>query len=112
MAAPTVGGRFVVGGMDEGSGAPISSVIRVNADLSVETLITGVACANSTCFAPDVRTMYFADTPDRQIRAYPYVTNFGPARILIDMSAEPGPPDGSCTDAEGGSGMPNGTAVR
>lgn len=95
-------GRFVVGGMDEGSGAPISSVIRVNADLSVETLITGVACANSTCFAPDGRTMYFADTPDRQIRAYPYGTNFGPARILIDMATEPGPPDGSCVDAEGG----------
>jgi L-arabinonolactonase len=95
-------GRFVVGGMNEGTGSADSSVIRVNADLSVETLITDVACANSTCFSPDGRTMYFADTPDRRIRAYPYGDVVGAPRDLIDMAAETGLPDGSCVDAEGG----------
>lgn len=95
-------GRLVVGGMNEATGAADSSVIRVNADLSVETLIEGVACANSTCFSPDGLTMYFADTPDRRIRAYPYGAPLGPAALHCDMSAEPGLPDGSCVDAEGG----------
>lgn len=95
-------GRFVVGGMNEGTGAADSTVIRVNADLSADTLIKDVACANSTCFSPDGRTMYFADTPDRRIRAYPYGDVLGAPRDLIDMADEPGLPDGSCVDAEGG----------
>ncbi len=95
-------GRFVVGGMNEGTGSANSTVIRVNADLSVDTLITGVACANSTCFSPDGQTMYFADTPDRCIRAYPYGKVLGAPRRLVDMAGEPGLPDGSCVDAEGG----------
>lgn len=95
-------GRFVVGGMNEGTGAADSTVIRVNADLSVEMLITGIACANSTCFSSDGQTMYFADTPDRRIRAYPYGDVVGMPHDLIDMAGEPGLPDGSCVDAEGG----------
>lgn len=95
-------GRFVVGGMNEATGAADSTVIRVNADHSVETLIRGVACANSTCFSPDGKTMYFADTPERRIRAYPYAERLGDPGVLTDLSAEPGLPDGSCVDAEGG----------
>jgi L-arabinonolactonase len=95
-------GRFVVGGMNEGTGAADSTVIRVNADLSVETLIHGVACANSTCFSPDGATMYFADTPDRRIRAYPYGDRLGTPLVFADMASELGMPDGSCVDAEGG----------
>lgn len=95
-------GRFVVGGMNESTGSADSTVIRVNADLSIDTLIKGVACANSTCFSPDGQTMYFADTPDRCIRAYRYGEVLGAPHTLIDMAGEPGLPDGSCVDAEGG----------
>jgi sugar lactone lactonase YvrE len=31
-----------------------------------------VACAKSTCFTPDGRTMYFCDTPEKIIWAYDY----------------------------------------
>lgn len=95
-------GRFVVGGMNEATGAADSTVIRVNADLSVDTLIGHVSCANSTCFSPDGATMYFSDTPERRIRAYPYGERLGEPRILANMAGEPGLPDGSCVDAEGG----------
>jgi L-arabinonolactonase len=98
-------GRFVVGGMDEANGRPVSSVIRVNTDLSVETLLTGVACANSTCFSADGSTMFFADTPERRIRAYAYDPesgHLGQGRVHADFAGEPGLPDGSCVDAEGG----------
>ena len=98
-------GRLVVGGMNEGTGNPDSSVVRVDADGSVHTLFTGISCANSTCFSPDGATLYFTDTPERTIRAYPYdlVTGaIGAPRVFVDMHDEPGLPDGSCVDAEGG----------
>lgn len=98
-------GRLVVGGMNEGTGAADSTVLRVDADLSVTQLIEGVACANSTCFSPSGETMYFTDTPEKTIRAYPYNAEsgeIGQPEIHCDMHDEPGLPDGSCVDAEGG----------
>jgi L-arabinonolactonase len=98
-------GRFVLGGMNEVSGTANSSVISIDADLSVRTLIEDVSCANSTCFSPDGRTMYFADTPDREIVAFDYESLTGDVsnrRLYASFADEPGLPDGSCVDAEGG----------
>jgi L-arabinonolactonase len=98
-------GRLVVGGMNEATGAADSSVIRIDPDGAVTTLIKDVSCANSTCFSADGRTMFFADTPERTIRAYAYdpATGVpGAMRLHADLADEPGLPDGSCVDAEGG----------
>lgn len=98
-------GRFVAGGMNEATGAADSTVVRLDADGRVATLITGVGCANSTCFSVDGTVMYFADTPQKTIRAYPYdpeTGEVGEARVHADLTAGPGMPDGSCIDAEGG----------
>lgn len=97
-------GRLVAGGMNEGSGELTSSVIRVDADGSVTTIIAGVGCANGTCFAPDGRRMYFADSFVGAIWTYDYDTATGvPAnrRVLKDFKGVTGIPDGSCVDAEG-----------
>jgi L-arabinonolactonase len=98
-------GRFIVGGMNEVSGKSDSSVICVDLDLSVRTIISHVSCANSTCFSHDGTTMFFADTPDREIVAYDYDTHAGSVtnrRVHASFKEEPGLPDGSCVDAEGG----------
>lgn len=98
-------GRLIVGGMNEVSGRADSSVVRIDPDGRVTTLIEGVSCANSTCFSPDGRTMYFTDTPEQTIRAYDYdpeAGELGNMRILADFADEPGIPDGSCVDSEGG----------
>lgn len=98
-------GRFVLGGMNEVSGTANSSVISIGTDLAVETIVNGVSCANSTCFSPDGATMFFADTPDREIVAFDYDAATGAVsnrRVHADFSGEPGLPDGSCVDAEGG----------
>lgn len=98
-------GRFIAGGMNEGTGEADSTVVRLDPDGTVTTIITGVICANSTCFSQDGRTMFFADTPQKTIRAYTYDTATGAVsdeRVHADMSGEPGLPDGSCVDAEGG----------
>lgn len=98
-------GRFIIGGMDESENAkPISNVYRVDRDLSIHQIISGVTCANSTCFSPDGRVMYFADTPLGEIWAYDYNINTGAItnkRIFADFSDQPGTPDGSIVDSEG-----------
>ncbi|CUH45541.1 SMP-30/gluconolactonase/LRE family protein [Ruegeria atlantica] len=98
-------GRLIVGGMNEVSGAHDSSVLCIDTDLSVRTIIEKVSCANSACFTPDGGTMFFADTPDREIVAFDYDTATGSVsdrRIYASFKDEPGLPDGSCVDAEGG----------
>ena len=98
-------GRLVLGGMNEKTGEANASVISIDADLTVTTLIEGVACANSTCFSPDGTTMFFTDTPSNEIVAYDYDPTLGAIsnrRVHASFSAEPGLPDGSCVDAEGG----------
>ncbi len=98
-------GAFVAGGFNEKTGAADTSVIRVAPDLTVTTLLAGVICANSTCFSPDGRTMFFADTPERVMRAYEYDAGegrLGAMRVHADFADEPGLPDGSCVDADGG----------
>jgi L-arabinonolactonase len=94
-------GRLVAGGMDEAALAPISSVWRIDADLSVTRLFGGVACANSACFSPDGRRMYFADSPTKTIVAFDYEPasgRLGAKRVLAKVD---GIPDGSCVDSEG-----------
>ena len=98
-------GRMIVGGMNEATGAADSSVIRVDPDRSIATIIQGVACANSTCFSADGNTMYFTDTPTRIIHAYDYepqTGSLGGRRKHAILDEQPGLPDGSCIDAEGG----------
>ena len=98
-------GRFIIGGMDEsGNWEAISNVYRVDEDLSVHKIISDVACANSTCFSPDGRVMYFADSLAGEIWAYDYDTNTGAIasrRLFTSFSDQPGMPDGSIVDAEG-----------
>ena len=98
-------GRFIVGGMNEsGDGKAISNVYRVDGDLSIHQIISGVTCSNSICFSPDGKVMYFADTPTREIWAFDYDTQTGALankRVFTDFSDQPGAPDGSIVDSEG-----------
>lgn len=98
-------GRFIVGGMNESeSGEAISNVYRLDPDLSIHQIIAGVTCANSTCFSPDGKRMYFADSPTGEIWSYDYDTDAGTIsnkRVFTDFSDQPGIPDGSIIDSEG-----------
>jgi L-arabinonolactonase len=97
-------GRFIAGGMDERDLNPVSSVWRLDPDLRLTQLFGGVRCANSTCFSPDGRTMYFADSPEGEIVAFDYdpqTGSVGDRRPLATLPQGRGVPDGSCVDAEG-----------
>jgi L-arabinonolactonase len=97
-------GRFVFGGFDEANRQPISAVYQIDERRRIRRLIEGVAVANSICFSPDGRTLYFADTPTRAIRAYDYDSDAAAVRnerIFAALDDQPGRPDGSIVDAEG-----------
>jgi L-arabinonolactonase len=94
-------GRLIAGGMDEADLAPISSVWQIDPDLSVKKLFGGVACANSACFSPDGRRMYFADSPTKEIVAFDYDLGTGELGGKQLLARVDGIPDGSCVDSEG-----------
>lgn len=95
-------GRFIAGGMDEGSPmSPISSTMVVETDLTVRTLFEGVGCANSICFSPDGGRMYFADSPTGTIEVFDYDAAAGAVSGRRRLVGTEGVPDGSCVDAEG-----------
>jgi L-arabinonolactonase len=96
-------GNFIAGGMDEKDFEPISSVWLLDVDLKLTRLFGSVRCANSTCFSPDGRTMYFADSPECEIVAFDYTAGIGVGekRAVARLPRDRGVPDGSCVDAEG-----------
>jgi L-arabinonolactonase len=100
-------GRFVFGMFNQANDPkhPIGGFYRLNHDLSVERLPLGdVAIANSICFSPDGRTMYYADSVTREIRCCDYDPNTGAVtnlRVFAHADAAPGDPDGSTIDADG-----------
>jgi L-arabinonolactonase len=99
-------GRFVFGTKDEGS--PLRAVggfYRLNRDLSLERLpLPAPAISNSIAFSPDGATMYYCDSPTREIRACDYGADGTIAndRVFTKLADTTGEPDGSTVDRDGG----------
>lgn len=99
-------GRFWVGSMDDPSdrGAHRGQLHRVDTDLSVTTVETGVGVSNSLAFTPDGRTMYWADTRRGRVEAFDHDPDTGERRnrrVFVDFAdGLPGGPDGACVDAD------------
>ncbi len=96
-------GRFLVGEFDyrsEGRG----NCYTVDANGTLVTRFDGLSSANSTCFSPDGRIMYFADSPQRVIWAFDYDLDDGALsnrRVLHEFPSGAGLPDGSIVDSVG-----------
>ncbi|MFM0608103.1 SMP-30/gluconolactonase/LRE family protein [Paraburkholderia sediminicola] len=99
-------GRFVFGTKDEGS--PLQAVggfYRLNHDLSLERLpLPAPAISNGIAFSPDGATMYYCDSPTREIRVCDYRANGSIAndRVFTKLTDATGVPDGSTVDRDGG----------
>lgn len=98
-------GFFWAGSMSEAQPRRADgSLYRLNPDGTVAAAVSGVAISNSTCFSPDGRTMYFADTPRRQIWAFDLAADgqtLSNRRMFVE-TPEGAHPDGACVDSEGG----------
>ena len=69
-------GRFWAGTMTTEYGET-SSLYRLDPDLAVHTLETGITISNGIGWSPDNRTMYFTDSARRQINAYNFDQDTG-----------------------------------
>jgi L-arabinonolactonase len=81
----------------------LGSLYRVGADMVPVRMDGPIGISNSTCWSPDGRTMYFADTLQGAIYAYDFDLDLGAIsnRRIFARSEGHGYPDGSCVDAEG-----------
>lgn len=96
-------GRFLCGTMGVHAD-PLGKLWRVDRDGRSEVFATGIRIFNALCFSPDGRTMYFADSLDRAIRAFSYGpgdTPVGDPRLLVDTNPWDSGPDGATVDADG-----------
>jgi sugar lactone lactonase YvrE len=97
-------GRFIVGSMDTMEEGPNSALYRLDPDLTVTTLETGIIVSNGPCWSPDGNTFYFTDTWSGEISAYDYDQKTGSLRNkrrLCRMMDDVGAFDGATVDAEG-----------
>ncbi len=98
-------GRYVCGSMVLHRTDAQGSLYRLEKDSSVSTLLKGnIAVANSTCFSPDGRTLYFADSLTGTIRAWDYALDgtLSNERVFADTrTAQGSGPDGATVDASG-----------
>lgn len=96
-------GRIWVGSMRDFGAAVTGSLYRI-VPPRVTKMLEPVHLPNGIAWSPDSRTMYFADTGDKRVRAYDFDAASGAMsgmRILVAAEALPGVPDGCAIDADG-----------
>jgi L-arabinonolactonase len=94
-------GRFWAGTLGPGA---TNSLYRLDPDLSVHTMDTGISVSNGIGWSPDNRTMYYTDSPLRVIYAYDYDLATGAIanrRPFVHTPEGEGVPDGLAVDSEG-----------
>jgi sugar lactone lactonase YvrE len=97
-------GRFLAGTMDNAEVAASGSLYSLSPGGALKTLLTGVRISNGLAWSPDHKTLYYIDTPTRQVAAYDYDLSSGEIanrRIAVSIPAEMGWPDGMTSDLNG-----------
>jgi sugar lactone lactonase YvrE len=95
-------GRFWAGTKADRAGG--AALYRLDGDGHVEVVLQGLTISNGLDWSPDGATMYLADSGPRTIRAFTFDPEFGTIsdeRVLVEVSAHVGAPDGLTVDADG-----------
>jgi sugar lactone lactonase YvrE len=99
-----VAGRIWCGSMWDFGLQTTGSLYRIEPDLQVQAVRGAVTIANAIAFAPDNRTMYFADTRRGSVERADFDAGTGEIGGWSDFAeadAAPGRPDGATVDAQG-----------
>lgn len=99
-------GRFLAGTMPLGPREPVAALYRLNPDLQVDVLVTGLTVTNGCAFSPDGRIFYFSDSEAsvRTVWACDHDPDTGAItnrRVFFDTHGTPWRPDGGTIDADG-----------
>jgi sugar lactone lactonase YvrE len=96
-------GRFWAGTMDLHLAPAQGSLYCLGTDGSARTMLSGVSCSNGIVWTRNARTMYYIDTPTREIAAFDFDVATGGIsgrRVAIIIPDHLGLPDGMCIDAD------------
>lgn len=94
-------GRFRFGMVDRTGGEAAGELYRYDGSLSVDR--RNIEMPNGLAFSPDGRTLYFTDSPTRQIDAYDLDPDSGAiTNRRLFATVEEGVADGATVDSEGG----------
>ncbi|MFC0552253.1 SMP-30/gluconolactonase/LRE family protein [Planotetraspora thailandica] len=94
-------GRFWAGGMPYDGRRGAGALYRIDADLSVTTVRTGLTIPNGPAFTADGRTMYLADSAERRIDRHtvdPVTGELGEPSVFATITD--GGPDGMTVDED------------
>ena len=97
-------GRFWAGTMDLEEKRPLGALYVLEKGGGVRKALEKVTVSNGLGWSPDHRTMYYIDTPTKLVSAFDYSDSTGKIknrRTAVDMSDQPGYPDGMAVDAAG-----------
>ncbi len=97
-------GRFWAGTMFDHEGPGGGTLYRLDADLSVHTMLPGLSIANGLDWTGDGREMLYIDTTTQRIDRIGYdlaTGDLGPRRPWVTIPDGAGHPDGMTLDADG-----------
>ncbi len=97
-------GRIWCGSMWDYGLKTSGGLYRIDPDLSVTRVRSGVTVANALAFSPDSRTIYFTDSSRGHIERAGFDLDSGAIgawSVLADAAAAPGRPDGATVDEDG-----------
>jgi sugar lactone lactonase YvrE len=97
-------GRFWAGTLNLDEEPQRSALYVLDTDRSVRRVLAPVSLSNGMGWSPDGATFYYIDTPTRQILAFDFDLATGGLsnqRVLVDLPAGPGYPDGMTVDSAG-----------
>ncbi len=95
---------FGLDNLRDGKELPFNAVFRLDPDGTLTPVADDCAMPNGICFSPDERTLYVADTPALNVRAYDVRPDgsLARSRVFADMdSPDIGRPDGMKVDDAG-----------
>jgi sugar lactone lactonase YvrE len=98
-------GRFYAGTMADDERPGAGTLYRLDPDLSVTTLVSGVGISNGIGWSPDERLMYYVDSLTHRVDVFDYdpaTGSIGGRRPFSAVGQGDVVPDGLTVDAEGG----------
>jgi sugar lactone lactonase YvrE len=98
-------GRFYAGTMAFDETPEAGALYRLDPDLSVTTLLTGVGTSNGIGWSPDDRLMYYIDSQAHRVDVLDYdpaTGQIGGRRPFVAVGGGDVVPDGLTVDADGG----------
>ena len=97
-------GNFIAGTMHELETANTGSVYCLDSQGVVKQLFGGYIVCNGPAFSPDGCTLYFSNSSEREILAFPYdagIREVGKPRLFTKITEASGYPDGLAVDLDG-----------